>query len=407
VPSDLPPGATFWRVRARAGDGSDVSSATWVFRVAHRRGGADTSWLEGWDANGDGLDDIPLGWFGAFAYGATAPADVVGQAAALDGAPCSYDMARPSCLALGELAPAGDVDGDGFADALARVAFDGLIRAPDGASVVIEPHVLLFRGRETGDLVPTDSSVCVGMTTAIAIGDTDGDGFADVAVACGDHWRVYRGSQSGLLATTGELRAPVVPALDVDDDGLPDVLTGDGLALGTHSGFGLPTDISPVILGNVVGAIARPDGEVDFAARVGARVTPWRPIPGQASLPRGSTFMALSSSKRETFAVLGDVDGDGFDDAAEGHDEESGAAGWVRVIPGGPHAPREPRLRWIDDPLVSFGRPVAVGDFNGDGFDDLEVRAVDDSASYALIYLGGPRGVASKAALVLGVQSHP
>jgi hypothetical protein len=65
VAMDLPPGPAFWRVRAHGPDGGEVVSRTWVFRVAHRKAPVDTSWLEGWDANGDGIDDIPLGWFGA------------------------------------------------------------------------------------------------------------------------------------------------------------------------------------------------------------------------------------------------------------------------------------------------------------------------------------------------------
>ena len=37
VTRELPPGAAFWRVRARAVDGGEVCSPTWVFRVGHRK----------------------------------------------------------------------------------------------------------------------------------------------------------------------------------------------------------------------------------------------------------------------------------------------------------------------------------------------------------------------------------
>jgi hypothetical protein len=407
VTVNLPIGPSFWRVRARASDGGEVSSATWVFRIARRSAGVDTSWLQGWDSNGDGFDDMPAGWFGAYALGTAAVAQARSQTAALDGSPCSYDMARPQCLALGDLRPAGDVDGDGFADALAPVAFDGPFRSPDAGAAAVEAHVLLFRGRVAGGPAPTGSSVCADMTDVVALGDIDGDGYADVAVRCGQRWRIYRGSEHGLLETADSPQAPVVAALDVNADGLADVLTGDGLRLGARGGLDPATSVAPMPAEEVVGAVARAGAEVDFAARVAGHLTLWHAAPGEVSHPVASSFAAPSVGERDIVAIVGDVDGDGFDDAAGGYDDGDGTGGWVRVLPGGPHAPQEPRLRWIKDPLVIFRNPVAVGDVNGDGFADLEVLAAFDAALYGHLYLGGPRGVAMKPTVTLDVHRHP
>jgi hypothetical protein len=403
---ELPPGATFWRVRAHATDGGEVSSPTWVFRVGHRKAVVDTSWLEGWDFNGDGIDDVPLGWFGAHAYGGADVAHMAARTAALEGMPCStYDLTRLACLGLGDLQPAGDVDGDGFADALAHVSLDGSLGVPDAPTVHVPAHVLLFRGRESGSPDPADSDVCAEMAAVVPLGDVNGDGFADVAVRCADTWRVYRGSKLGLLATKDTLRAPVIPALDVDADGLPDVLTGDGLRLGTPKGLGVALDVAPMPVADVVGAVARPDGTVDFVARRGDLRTAWRVVPGKASREVPWSWpRPLAGRGADVLVPVGDVDGDGFDDVAEGQDR---MGGWVQLLPGGPHAPTEPVLRWSSDPVVSFGTPIALGDVNGDGYDDLGVHAVNDIDADEHLYFGGSRGVSARAAASWRVRGHP
>jgi hypothetical protein len=121
------------------------------------------------------------------------------------------------------------------------------------------------------------------MAAVVPLGDVNGDGFADVAVRCADVWRIYRGSERGLLATKDTLRKPVIPALDVNADGLPDVLTGDGLRLGTPKGLGVPLHVAPMPAADVVGAVARPDGTVYFVARRDDLRTAWRIVPGEAS----------------------------------------------------------------------------------------------------------------------------
>ncbi len=381
-----------------------------MFRIGHRKGAADTSWLDGWDYNGDGFDDIPLGWFGAHALGGADVARLAARTAALGGRPCANDLSRPSCLGLGDLTPAGDVDGDGFADAVARVALDGAISEPHGFEVHTPAHVLLYRGDESSSSEPVDTDVCAEMAAASPLGDVDGDGFADLAVRCADGWRVYRGSARGLLATKDTLRPPVIPALDVNSDGLPDVLTGDGLRLGGPQGLGGALDVAPMPVEAVVGAVARADGIVDFVARSGDPITAWRVVAGAASRARPwATHGALGGGSGSVLlAPVGDVDGDGFDDVAAAQDR---VGGWARLLSGGPHAPTEPVLRWVGgsavDGVATFGRPTALGDVNGDGYDDLGVRAVDDDDVEEQLYLGGSRGAGSRPATSFKVQGRP
>jgi hypothetical protein len=397
VATKLPPGPAFWRVRARGADGTEVSSPTWVFRVGHRKAAVDTSWLMGWDVNGDGIDDFafPSGEYGGFVCGDATPAQAVAHTSAMEGKPCTSEMGlRASCLALGGLHPAGDIDGDGFADALLRAALEGSISGRDGGHVHIPPHVLIFRGREAGSPEPVESAVCPDMQAAVALGDIDGDGFADVAVQCGEGWRMYRGSERGLIAAPGALRPPVLSALDVNADGLPDVLTGDGLRLGGTSGLGAPLDVAPMPVADVVGAVARADGVVDFVARQGRQVTVWHAAPGEASRAVRRLSLRSPTDAEVSVVPVGDIDGDGVDDIAVGNAMQGG---WVQVLPAGSRGPSEPLLKaghWT----VDFGWPLTIGDFNGDGYDDLGVRDIDDMYMNAHVYLGGPRGLASQPA---------
>ncbi len=114
----------------------------------------------------------------------------------------------------------------------------------------------------------------------------------------------------------------------------------------------------------------------------------------------------------------GDFNGDGYQDVASGAPDESNGLieaavqGLVVINYGSPTGPLpdqadEVTVGDVPDQAVRFGRALAVGNFNGDAYDDLAVGApnmdylatVDCGAVF--VYHGGPQGLSSTPAIVL------
>jgi len=119
----------------------------------------------------------------------------------------------------------------------------------------------------------------------------------------------------------------------------------------------------------------------------------------------------------ESVAAAGDVNGDGFTDlvlAAPWYDGTRLDEGKVSVILGGPQGPRS-EVSWSFTPGqygAHLGLSVAaVGDVNGDGYDDLLVGAPDwdnghANAGKAFLFLGSPSGLQSTPSWALeGMQA--
>ena len=93
--------------------------------------------------------------------------------------------------------------------------------------------------------------------------------------------------------------------------------------------------------------------------------------------------------------VMGDFNGDGFDDLAVGSPYEDvgtkSDAGAVNIIFGAPAGITTAGNRWIHQdsagiagvagPGDRFGWALAAGDFNGDGFDDLAIGVPGEDVS--------------------------
>ena len=226
---------------------------------------------------------------------------------------------------------------------------------------------------------------------SLAVGDYDGDGFADAAfgapadgignIASGGLVNVLYGTETGLE----------------DDDNLmihQDVPGVKGLAeAGDHFGAALTTgDFDGDSFDDlVVGAPYEDIGSIEdagalnvFYGRLGGidlRDQNWSQatagIPGASEV--GDNFAAV--------LTVGDFNGDSFDDLAIGSPGESvgghPGAGAVNVIYGSPSGLNKAGAQiWsqassgvtgIAETGDGFGASLAAGDFNGDGIDDLAV----------------------------------
>ncbi len=285
-----------------------------------------------------------------------------------------------------------DVGADGFSD-----VFAGALNW-DTATVVGAGRVLGFFGSSTG-LPATPSWTQDGEQgdfgeSVAAVGDTNGDGFADLAVGASffdgtfsDEGRVYLypGINGGLShaaqtldggAAQIHLGIAVAPAGDVNGDGFADVAVGTSPPVGNNGEV-------RVWLGSPTGLPTVPS---------------WTYTGDQVDAETG----------RAVFTA-GDVNGDGYSDlimGAPGYDTGAPDGGQAYVFlgsGGGLHSTAQATLSQPDavGDLGGLGWAVAsAGDVNADGFSDVIVGAPffgsdgsDGGDGAAWIYLGSATGL--------------
>ncbi len=312
-----------------------------------------------------------------------------------------------------------DADGDGYSD---------LFVGASGAE-----SAYLFRGSATGlELTPSgqtvvdDTSDEVG--AAVAIGDLDGDGNAEMIVgAPGGEGRVYvfEGA-SGDLMLTHQLSPPMADGAagfgaalaiaDIDGDGRRDLVIGaprgtEGAAYVVHwtgDGPGDPVRLSPSAapapeLGGSVQNLGDVDGDgiddVFVVAAGGATPEAHLFLGSSDSVPSESALVLSSGAGRSedgyaaSAARVGDLDGDGAAEIAVGADMmgEGGAIllYWSTRYPERFGSPELLRDRVSGD---RYGTSVVgVADLDGDGRDEVLVGASGATsagmAGAGLVYL--------------------
>lgn len=284
------------------------------------------------------------------------------------------------------ISPAGDVDGDGFADlVVGQEPGDRVTLYLGGSSGLDEGHLI------EGDLGSRFGHAVAG------VGDVDADGYADVIIGSPKNAEpgiIYfiRGSPEGLLDIER------IPFDNPDDEG---------------EDFGLHLAAAGDL---------NADGFADFV--VGA---PRNTGGGQAIVYYGSPTGPIESANYlynpevqadaqfgNIVAPAGDLDRDGYSDvavSAPSHDGEFPDEGRVHLFRGGPEGHES--TPWItlmlDNAAIAgqFGLRVAsVGDIDRNGFDDLIVGAtfedvydLNDGAAY--LFLGTEEGISAGSPLAL------
>lgn len=329
------------------------------------------------DFNADGLADVVIG----------APvANGDGQVTVYPSGCGGCSSVRDGLAAGGQygisVAPAGDIDGDGDSEVLvgANLAGGGRVDmlkgSPGGLGFT---NYLIANSFNPGDNLGIDT---------MSAGDVNGDGYADILVGA-----LTNGSGNGyanLYLGGPGLTTPGTTAWSHAD---PIVGSNFGrtVSAGDTNGDGL-TDL-------IVGAYATPAGgtvEVYFGAGDPPHYQPtWSPVGEHAGSSFGSRM-----------ALVGDVNGDGHDDAVVG------AVGYAATSVCSPSTQGKAYL-YFGQPLGLSGTSTwsvsggiggngcrlasalsGAGDVDGDGYADILLGA-DAGAGQALLFRGSPSGPSS------------
>ncbi|MFO0559332.1 MAG: FG-GAP-like repeat-containing protein [Polyangiales bacterium] len=329
----------------------------------------------------------------------------------------------------------GDYNGDGAAD---------LVIAGETATNATEPAVVhVYAGGAQGvarapsvRFTDADRGVSFG-STAVALGDVNGDGFGDFAIAS-HRWRdaggvnrgrisVHLGSATGLSTAASSTLYGADPAVffgqtitglgDVNGDGYGDIAVG---ALRTepfdtsYRGsawvfYGGPDGISDARRTRVVPR----DGDVEFGEFVSAPgdvdgdgfadlavsaerngVAPTRDAwvrlyrgsaMGIALVPLWEHSQANDDTLGEPVISLGDVNGDGLADFAVSNWTKQRADVFVGRRDAAPF--RWPSIERANPRITRFSEAMAGADVNGDGFDDLVIGEPSIDTGSAWLYL--------------------
>ncbi len=294
--------------------------------------------------------------------------------------------ARRRCEGYGREIAVGDFDADRFDDVAIACAFGTvqIIHGGPGLRTSVPDPAYVDSGSEE-----------VTESAGLAAGDVTGDGYADLIVEsgiddpadAGYDIDVVAGSARGLTHKVGRTAKAMDPAAlavgDVDHDGHGDLVTN---GLGNSEVIVLP--------GTAQGLDTR--GEY-----------------------KGTRGLAHRHGYIDSIAV-GDVNGDGYADAAFGTARGLGgiSAGSVTVLYGGPRGlsgAGAQRIRQGEDGVPGkaeradgMGDPVVLTDLNGDGHADLAASAPSENHGTGAVVLlpGTATGVGAKGATMLCGAPH-
>ncbi len=287
------------------------------------------------------------------------------------------------------VAPAGDVNGDGYADVLV-----GARHWSDG-TYTNEGRIYLYLGSETGlsssadwvaDPVDRDCNGSYFLSVA-GVGDVNGDGFGDVIMGApewgntyGNEGRMYifHGSASGLSTSPDGTFDPAdqvgaifghsaAAAGDVNGDGYADVIVG---------AYGY---------GNVLGVDRLMGRAYVFHGSSSGLVQ--APVWFSSGDNRENSFFGWAVDS------AGDVNGDGYSDVIISASWAAMGLGKIYIYPGSSQGLSDTTLWTSDESGTFYGISVSgAGDFNGDGYSDVVVADMLGGSIQASLFLGGANG---------------
>jgi FG-GAP-like repeat/FG-GAP repeat len=319
--------------------------------------------------------------------------------------PVTGGLAHRSTTTQAVEGPQADFNNDGFADLAVGVAGENLgARSNAGAVNVLYgaaggltgARSQLFTQDSSG--VPGGSEPGDGFGDALAVGDFDGDGFADLAVGVtvedlgaivdAGAVNVLYGSAGGLTGAGSQLFTQDSPGVGSSAEREDNF--GGTLAAGDFDGDGF-ADLAVGVWRENVGAAAN-GGAVNVLYGTAGGLT-----------GTGSQFLTQASpgvpgvveADDEVGVALGagDFNRDRFADLAVGAPGEDYAGapdrgGAVNVLPGSARGltgsgsrlftQNSPGVPGVAESGDNFGLALAVGDFAGDGFVDLAVGGAED-----------------------------
>jgi hypothetical protein len=279
----------------------------------------------------------------------------------------------------------GDFNGDGTPDLAVANKYSGTV------------SVLLANG--DGSFRPAVNYDVGGTPTSVAVGDVNGDGLPDLAVAnpSGNTVSVLLGNGDGSFQAARSFAAGDHPQSvvlgDFNGDGLQDLAVGDysgGVSVLLSNGDGSFQAPTSYATGSNVASVAvgdfNGDGNLDLAVANRGDAYSWPPDYGSLSVLLGhgdGTFQpAFTYDGRETApnplsVAVGDFNGDGIQDLAllGYHSYFDGTENGLAVLlgQGDGSFPYSSFHTSFDRFLEPKPVAVAVGDFNGDGTPDLAV----------------------------------
>ncbi|WKZ67962.1 MAG: FG-GAP-like repeat-containing protein [Flavobacteriales bacterium] len=343
------------------------------------------------DVNGDGFSDVIIGVYN-WDNGKGRALVFHGAGVGLPAAPnWSEEIDLPNAWFGYSVATAGDVNGDGYSDAIigAWQYYGGLVG--EGAAFV-------YHGSPTGlAAAPAwwregdQFTAHFGEAVACA-GDINGDGFADILVGAPDFDQTLSGTGRAQLWLGSSTGVQSVPHWTSDGTQAAEGLGSSAASAGDVNGDGY----SDIIVG-APGYNGGQAGEGRAALYLGAA----------EGLTANAAWTAESDQAGGLFgcvASAGDVNGDGYSDVIVGasqFDNGQDAEGRAFIHHGGP-AGLSPTPAWTaesDQVVALFGISVAsAGDVNGDGYSDVIVGAdqYDNGQLYegrAFVYHGSPAGL--------------